>query len=121
MTHAHDILYPPDVAPVMPTGMREVDEWDKLTPEDKTRLQALIRSAYQSAYYRENIEKAKAYQRGYSSEHRRLRGFGSSKRLILKREPVRMTFTIADIMESSVEKTERMIGAILAGTRGLVV
>lgn len=123
MTRARDILYPPAFSEVItPTKLCDVDDWDELTSTEQDRLKCIMRANYNRAYYRQNRERAKQWQRDYNLKHKRKsRGLSRHARFLETRESVQRMFTPSDIMQSSMGRTALMINQILDGTRGLVV
>ena len=122
MTHAKDILYPPEGQEVIiPTKLCDVDNWDEITPEERGKIRLILRDNYNKTYYRENREKALKYQQDYNLKHQKpYHGKSRHARFLETRELVQAMFTKSDIMHSPMGKTELIVGQILDGTRGLV-
>ncbi|MFA6553156.1 MAG: hypothetical protein WCT27_01905 [Patescibacteria group bacterium] len=80
---------------------------------------AEARREYQRRYYQLHKEKAKEYQRQYNLTHKKkaLPGKRGGKKALAPREVIQATFNDADIMESYVGQTEKMVDGIIKRKR----
>lgn len=79
---------------------------------------AEARREYQRRYYQMHKEKAKEYQRQYNLTHKKkARGGRGRSSFTAPREVVRSTFNTSDLMHAPVEKTVKMLEAIIKGDR----
>jgi len=82
----------------------------------------VARKEYQRQYYLKNREKARQYQQQYNLMHRKKKRLqGDEPGLATGRQAVKSVFTIRDIMNSSPEKSARMLDMILGGQRSLTM
>lgn len=124
---SRDILQPPPgVKPVIPTGVRQIKDWEKTSEKDRKMIRLLIGRQYNRLAYWKDHDKTRAYQRAYQKAYQRR--YVKSKRLkadeaelSTERPSIREVFTIADIMQSPMGSTARMIDSILSGARGLAL
>ena len=100
---------------------REQDRRIDLPTGDRGRPVRKIseeRRAYLRRYYEANKEKAREYQRRYNLMHKKkVRLAGQLAGTSGAREAVRETFHASDIMQSTTEKSVRILQLILKGER----
>ena len=125
MIRVRDILNPPPgVKPVIPSGVRKIADWKRITEEERIAIRRLISREYNRKRYRNRPEATRAYQRAYyrshlSKEKNKLKP--DEALLPTERETIQYVFTAGDILHATTEKSDWMIGCILSGARGFVV
>lgn len=120
---SRDILHPPPgVKAVIPTGVSQIKDWEKTPEKDRKLIRRLIgRQANRLAYWK-NHDKTRAYQNAYHREYIKSKKLKEDEaELSTERPKTREVFTIADIMESQMGSTDKMIDSILSGARGLAL
>ena len=100
-------------------GKAETKETSEETRKSQSSLStAEARREYQRRYYQMHKEKAKEYQRQYNLTHKKkARGGRGRSSFTAPREVVRSTFNTSDLMHAPVEKTVKMLEAIIKGDR----